>query len=191
MKKLKKRHNKIFALVFCAAVLFAATAAFALPKVETPLVATTCGQSPGGMMVKMSAMQAKLPSVSDKKDLSAADIAGKGYKTLVVTTGTSMKGMGAAGTNVDKEIARCTELIKAAKAEGMVVVGAHIEGMARRTDASDEATIKAIMPLSDFILIIEDSNKDDFFTNYAKELGKDLVIAKDALAIGAKLTELQ
>ena len=191
MKKLKKRHNKIFALVLCAAALFAATAAFALPKVETPLVATTCGQSPGGMMVKMSAMQAKLPSVSDKKDLSAADIAGKGYKTLVVTTGTSMKGMGAAGTNVDKEIARCTELIKAAKAEGMVVVGAHIEGMARRTDASDEATIKAIMPLSDFILIIEDSNKDDFFTNYAKELGKDLVIAKDALAIGAKLTELQ
>jgi hypothetical protein len=190
LKKLEKRHNKIFALVLCAAALFAA-AAFALPKVETPLVATTCGQSPGGMMVKMSAMQAKLPSVSDKKDLSAADIAGKGYKTLVVTTGTSMKGMGAAGTNVDKEIARCTELIKAAKAEGMVVVGAHIEGMARRTDASDEATIKAIMPLSDFILIIEDSNKDDFFTNYAKELGKDLVIAKDALAIGAKLTELQ
>jgi hypothetical protein len=142
-------------------------------------------------MIKMSAMQAKLSSVSDKKDLSAADIAGKGYKTLVVTTGTSMKGMGAAGTNVDKEIARCTELIEAAKAEGIVVIGAHIEGMARRTDASDEATIKAIMPLSDFILIIEDSDKDGFFTNYAKELGKDLVIAKDALGVGAKLVELQ
>jgi hypothetical protein len=73
----------------------------------------------------------------------------------------------------------------------MVVVGAHIEGMARRTDASDEATIKAILPLTDFILIIEDSDKDGFFTDYAKELGKDLVIAKDALAVGAKLAELQ
>jgi hypothetical protein len=178
------------ALALCAVVLFSATAR-ALPKVEMPLVATTCGQSPGGMMLKMSAMQAKLSSVSDKKDLRAADIVGKGYKTLVVTTGTSMKGMGAAGTDVEKEIARCTELIKAAKEEGMTVVGAHIEGMARRTDSSDEATIKAIMPLSDFILIIEDSDKDGFFTNYAKELGKDLIVAKDALGVGAKLAELQ
>jgi hypothetical protein len=170
----------------------AATAAFAdLPKVETPIIATTCGQSPGGMMAKMSAMQAKLSPVTDKKDLQASEILGKGYKTLIVTTGTSMKGMGAAGTDVDKEIARCTELIKAAKAEGVLVIGAHIEGMARRTDSSDEATIKAIMPLSDFVLIIEDSNQDGFFTDYAKELGKELVIAKDALGVGAKLAEMQ
>lgn len=187
-------YKKLSGALLVAAMLFVLVAgAFAaeLPKVETPIIATTCGQSPGGMMVKMSAMQAKLAPVEDKKDLSAADIAGKGYKTLVVTTGTSMKGMGAAGTDVDKEIARCTELIKAAKAEGMLVIGAHIEGMARRTDASDEATIKAVMPLSDFILIIEDSNQDGFFTDYAKEIGKELVIAKDALGVGAKLAEMQ
>jgi hypothetical protein len=143
------------------------------------------------MMVKMSAMQAKLAPTEDKKDLKVSDIAGKGYKTLLVTTGTSMKGMGAAGTDVDKEIARCTELIKAAKAEGMLVIGAHIEGMARRADVSDEATIKAVMPLADFILIIEDSDKDGFFTNYAKEIGKELVIAKDALNVGATLMEMR
>jgi len=143
------------------------------------------------MMAKMSAMQAKLTNVENKNNLNASDIAGKDYKTLIVTTGTSMKGMGAAGTNVDKEIERCTKLIEAAKAEGMTVIGAHIEGMARRTDASDEATIKAIMPLSDFILVIEDSDKDGFFTNYAKEIGKELVVAKDALSVGAKLAEMQ
>jgi hypothetical protein len=143
------------------------------------------------MMIKMSAMQAKLTPAEDKKDLSASDIAGKGYKTLVVTTGTSMKGMGAAGTDVAKEIERCTKLIEAAKAEGMTVIGAHIEGMARRTDASDEATIKAVMPLADFILIIEDSDKDGFFTGYAKEIGKELVVVKDALGVGAKLAEMR
>ena len=162
-----------------------------LPKVETPIIVTTCGQSPGAMMVKMSAIQAKIDPITDQKDLSVADIEGKAYKTLIVTTGTSMKGMGAAGTDVDKEIARCTELIKVAKAQKMVVVGAHVEGMARRQDAADEATIKAIMPLCDFILVIAESDSDQFFTNYAKELDKELVVAKDALGIGAKLAELQ
>jgi hypothetical protein len=177
--------------VIVLAMLFAAAAFAGIPSVNTPIIATTCGQSPGGMMIKMSSMQAKLSPVEEKKDLKVSDLAGKGYKTLVVTTGTSMKGMGAAGTNVDQEIERCTALIEAAKAEGIVVVGAHIEGMARRADASDEATIKAIMPLADFILIIEESDSDGFFTNYAKEIGKELVVAKDALAVGPKLAELK
>jgi hypothetical protein len=180
---------RITALILALACL--GTAEAAAPKVETPLIATTCGQSPGAMMIKMSAMQAKVAPVGDKKDLSAADLAGKGYKTLVVTTGTSMKGMGAAGTNVDKEIERCVKLIETAKAEGIVVIGAHVEGMARRTDASDEATIKAVMPLSDFILIVEDSDKDGFFTAYSKEIGKDLVVVKNALGVGAKLAEMR
>ena len=176
---------------FVCLLLACSAVALAAPKAEMPIISTTCGQSPGAMMAKMSAMQAKLTNVENKNNLNASDIAGKDYKTLIVTTGTSMKGMGAAGTNVDKEIERCTKLIEAAKAEGMTVIGAHIEGMARRTDASDEATIKAIMPLSDFILIIEESDKDGFFTNYAKEIGKELVVAKDALSVGAKLAEMQ
>lgn len=142
-------------------------------------------------MVKMSCAQAKLmPTDSDNK-LTADGLRGKGYKTLIITTGTSMKGMGAAGTDVNKEIARIEELVKAAREEGMLVVGAHVEGMARRTDASDEASIKAVMPLSDLILIIEDSDKDGFFTAYAKELNKPLVVVKDALGIGAALAELK
>ncbi|MFR5879766.1 MAG: DUF6305 family protein [Cloacibacillus evryensis] len=69
----------------------------------------------------------------------------------------------------------------------MTVIGAQVEGMARRTDASDEKTIKAIMPLSDFILIVKDSDKDGFFTKYAKEINKKLVVAKDAMDIGKQL----
>jgi hypothetical protein len=188
---MKKQFNRIALLVCGMAALWAVENIAALPRVGTPIIATTCGQSPGGMMVRMSAMQAKLASVSEKKDLRVSDLAGKGYKTLVVTTGTSMKGMGAAGTDVDKEISRCADLIKAAKAEGIVVIGAHIEGMARRVDSTDEASIRAVMPLADFILVIENSNEDGFFTKYAGELGKELVVVKDALGVGAKLAELQ
>lgn len=184
--------GRIGAIVATAVFLVSSTVSCAeLPKIQPPVAATTCGQSPGGMMIRMSATQAKLTPVDEKKDLTAADLDEKDYKTLVVTTGTSMKGMGAAGTDVDREIARCTALIEAAKAKGMVVVGAHVEGMARRADASDEATIKAIMPLVDFILVIEDSNRDDFFTGYAKEIGKELVVVKDALSVGSKLAEMR
>jgi hypothetical protein len=47
------------------------------------------------------------------------------------------------------------------------------------------------MPLSDLILIIEDSDKDGFFTAYSKELNKPLVVVKDALGIGKALAELK
>jgi hypothetical protein len=187
----RRKNGRIFAgLVLAAVFLFAAVAVQAAP-IEPPIAVTTCGQSPGAVMVKMSCAQAKLmPTDSDNK-LTADGLRGKGYKTLIITTGTSMKGMGAAGTDVNKEIARIEELVKAAREEGMLVVGAHVEGMARRTDASDEASIKAVMPLSDLILIIEDSDKDGFFTAYAKELNKPLVVVKDALGIGAALAELK
>lgn len=180
---------KYFGLISLV-MLFFVLPAFAA-EIEAPVIATTCGQSPGAMMVKMSAVQAKVAPAEHKNDLKAADLADKGYKTLIVTTGTSGKGMGAAGTDVDKEIARCTELIQEAKKLGMTVVGAHVEGMARRTDASDEKSIRAVMPLADFILIIGDSDKDGFFTEYAKELGKELFVAKDALGVGKTLAEIQ
>ena len=181
----------LFLLVLALCLTSASGFAADLPKVETPMIATTCGQSPGAMMVKMSSMQAKVTPVEDSKTITAEELGGKDCKTLVVTTGTSMKGMGAAGTNVEKEIARCKALIEAAKAKGILVIGAHVEGMARRTDASDEATIKAVMPLADVILVIQDSDSDGFFTNYAKELGKELIVVKDALGIGAKFAEMK
>lgn len=184
-----RRRILILAAVCLSGALILVSAA-AL-KISPPLIITTCGQSPGALMFKMSAIQAKFGAAEHKNDLRAEDLAGKGYKTLVITTGTSMKGMGAAGTDVDKEIKRCTDLVKAARKEGMLVIGAHVEGMARRTDSSDEASIKAIMPLSDLILIIQDSDRDGFFTKYAASLGKELIVAKDALGIGLKLNELK
>ncbi len=156
------------------------------PKLEGPYLVTTCGQSPGAVMVRMSALQAGIQAEHDNA-LTASDLSGKDVKTLIVTTGTSMKGMGAAGTNVDKEIARCSELIAAAKAVGIVVVGAHVEGMARRTDSSDEASIEAVMKDADLLLVIDDSDSDGFFTEYAQKHEKPLIKVKDALAIGPVL----
>ena len=180
--------KKILCLVVLLLSFAVSTSAL---EVKTPIIATTCGQTPGAMMLKMSAVQAKVTPAEHNNNLTAKDLAGKGYKTLVVTAGTSGKGMGAAGTDIDKEIKRCQALVKEAKKLGMIVVGAQVEGMARRTDASDMKSIKAVMPMADFILIIADSNKDGFFTKYAKELGKEMIIAKDSLDLGKKLAEIK
>ena len=191
-KTMNPKSFLLFGVVFLSAALFFAGAASAaeMPAVEAPVIVTTCGQSPGAVMVKMSLMQSQITPVESNNTMTTSDLAGKGYKTLIVTTGTSGKGMGAAGTDVNKEIARCKELIEAAKAEGIVVITAHVEGMARRTDSADQASIDEIMPLGDAILIVAGSNPDGYFTKLAQDNDKPLIEAKDALSIGSSLKEL-
>lgn len=184
----------LYVAILCLVAMFFAIAgaliAAEMPIVEPPVIVTTCGQSPGAVMVKMSLMQSQITPVESNNTMTTSDLAGKGYKTLIVTTGTSGKGMGAAGTDVNKEIARCKELIEAAKAEGIVVITAHVEGMARRTDSADQASIDEIMPLGDAILIVAGSNPDGYFTKLAQDNDKPLIEAKDALSIGSSLKEL-
>ena len=79
-------------------------------SIQAPMIVTTCGQSPGAVMVNMVAVQSGFTSASDNS-LTAETLDTSAYKTLVVTAGTSMKGMGAAGTDVDTEIERCTAQI--------------------------------------------------------------------------------
>ena len=156
-----------------------------IPKVELPLVVTTCGQSPGALMVWVLSKQIKLPC--DRDDLLTAEHlkakAGEGnpYKTLIITTGTSMKGMGAAGVDIDYEVARIEAIIEEAKKEGILIIGAHIEGMARRVDATDAASIATVIPESKLLLIREDSNEDGYFTKAAEEQDIPIITFKETL----------
>ena len=156
-----------------------------IPTVETPLVVTTCGQSPGALMVWVLSKQIKLPC--DRDDLLTAEHLkakaeeGNPYKTLIITTGTSMKGMGAAGVDIDYEVARIEAIIEEAKKEGILIIGAHIEGMARRVDATDAASIATVIPESKLLLIREDSNEDGYFTKAAEEQGIPIITFKETL----------
>lgn len=156
-----------------------------IPKVELPLVVTTCGQSPGALMVWVLSKQIKLPC--DRDDLLTAEHLkakadeGNPYKTLIITTGTSMKGMGAAGVDIDFETARIEAVIEEAKKQGILIIGAHIEGMARRVDATDAASIATVIPESKLLLIREDGNEDGYFTKAAEEQGIPIITFKKTL----------
>ena len=147
-----------------------------------PYIMTTCGQSTGSVMLHMIATQAGLTSTDDHA-LSADTFEPGDAQTLIITTGTSGKGMGAAGTDIDVEIERCSAVAEAAKEAGLTVVIAHVEGMSRRTDANDQASIDAILPLADVIMVVEESDSDGLFSDYAAENDIPIIIAKDALGM--------
>jgi hypothetical protein len=84
--------------------------------------------------------------------------------------GASLKGMGAAGISMDDELKRTAALIAEARSRGIQVIGAHIEGMKRRSqgaaagDTSDEQSIDAVAPNSDILLINVEGNADGRFS---------------------------
>jgi hypothetical protein len=186
---LKKKEFAFFSLLLVLTLILSLISFAAqqpeMPKVETPLVVTTCGQSPGALMVWVLSKQIKLPCDRDDlltaEDLKAKAEEGNPYKTLIITTGTSMKGMGAAGVDIDYEVARIEAIIEEAKKEGILIIGAHIEGMARRVDATDAASIATVIPESKLLLIREDGNEDGYFSKAAEEQGIPIITFKETL----------
>jgi hypothetical protein len=88
--------------------------------------------------------------------------------------GASLKGMGAAGIQIEDELARAAVLIAEARKEGIKVIGAHIEGLKRRSqgaaagDTTDEQSIDAVAPNSDILLVLKEGNADGRFTVISK-----------------------
>jgi hypothetical protein len=172
------RRASLLLLVILVAAAFAlapaAQAQPAAPKAQAPVLVSSCGQSPGPL--KITVFLKRLGIDFDyKSDATVKDLAAKPYKTLVIVTGASLKGMGAAGVSIKDELTRSGALIDAAKKGGVLVVGSHIEGMARRSqgaeagDTSDEQSIDAVCPKSQVLLIRKDGDEDGRFTAIAKK----------------------
>jgi hypothetical protein len=163
-------------LVLLAFLALATSSAFAqaAPKADAPVLVTSCGQSPGPL--KLTVFLKRLGIAYEyKADATTADLAGKKFKTVIIVTGASLKGMGAAGVSMKDELVRTEALIAEAKKLGVTLVGAHVEGMARRSqgasagDNSDEQSIDAVCPRSQILLIRKDGDEDGRFTTIAKK----------------------
>jgi hypothetical protein len=168
---MKKSAFALLAALLLAAVPFLA-AQTAAPKAETPILLTSCGQSPGVGM--LSVILRKVGLAYDLSPLAiTADLKAKPYKTLIVVMGASLKGMGAAGIAIEDEIKRTGALIDEARKLKMKVIGAHIEGMKRRAqgadagDTTDEQSIDAVAPRADILLVWKDGNSDGRFSAIA------------------------
>ena len=159
-----------FILVSSTTLIFAGSAPAAPDvKPQTPVLIASCGQSPGPAMLK--ALMPKTGIEVDLKGLAtAADLKAGKYKTLIIVMGASLKGMGAAGISIEDELKRTAALLAEARSQKMTVIGAHIEGMKRRSqgaaegDNTDEQSIDAVAPNSDLLLVYKEGDGDGRFT---------------------------
>jgi hypothetical protein len=170
------------------------------PTAQVPILLTSCGQSPGPERIKFFLNRLKLDheflAQATAEDLVARQSSGHPVKALIVVTGASLKGMGAAGVSMPQELARTAALIQEAKRQGIKLIGAHVEGMARRAqgaapgDNSDEMSIDAVMPVSDFMIVRKDGDEDGRFTTISQGRKIPLVLFEKNMELGDILTRV-
>jgi len=148
-----------------------------MAALEGPALITSAGQSPGALMVRVLADQA---GVANVYNATAGPEALADAKSLIVVIGASMKGLGAAGLDVDQEFGRIESLLALAKERGIPVVAMHVEGAPRRGTTSDELST-LVFPYAKYAIVRADGNDDGFFSRLAEEHGVTLeLVAKTA-----------
>lgn len=172
----------------------------ATPTADLPVLLTSCGQSPGPERVRFFLNRLKLEHEflpqATAETLVERQKAGQPVGALLIVTGASLKGMGAAGVSMPDELARTEALIAEARRQGITVIGAHVEGMARRAqgaapgDNSDEMSIDAVMPRSDFMIVRSDGDEDRRFTILSEGKGVPLVLFEKNMELGGVLTRV-
>ncbi len=194
--------------------LLCASQAFAqgsLPQAKLPILTTSAGQSADVNTLNAVMDQAEIgydycdvPTVDMLKagvglggrtssegfhveiltDLEAFP-EGTPYKTVMFAIGASLKGMGASGLTVEKELKRLDSLIQYCKKNKLFIIAVHSGGESTRGPAGsdNERMIDAVAPFADYIIAVENSNKDGRFTKISKEKGIAFSQVKYALDI--------
>jgi hypothetical protein len=180
MKKLS-HFLTISILCFIVSVTFTKVSA---QTAEQPILLTSCGQSPGPVRFKIFMtrleMDFEYSLFATANDLITKKKEGNPYKSIIIVTGASLKGMGAAGVSVEDELERIKALIAEANKQGIKIIGSHIEGMERRAqgatpgDNSDELSIDVVCPNSSLLIIKKEGDSDGRFTTISK--GKNIPI---------------
>jgi hypothetical protein len=167
---------------------------------ELPALLTSCGQSPGPLQIKFFLnrldIEHEFSDMATAEDLQAHQAAGTQIKTLIIVTGASLKGMGAAGVSMREELIRTEALIAEAQAQGITIIGAHVEGMSRRAqgagagDNSDEQSIDAVMPFSNLLIIRQDGDEDRRFSIISESLEIPLILFEKIMEMGNVLSSV-
>jgi hypothetical protein len=95
-------------------------------------------------------------------------------KTLVLVLGASLKGLGAAGLDLDKERERVQSLIAAAEKQQIQVLCLHLGGEVRRGQQTDDL-VREVLPLAKMLIVVKSGNADGLFTKICQAKGIPLV----------------
>ena len=146
-----------------------------------PGLLTSIGQSSDINIVK-ALLNTKLKLGFEVNPVAKAADLGNA-KTLVIVLGSSTKGLGAAGINMDQEIARAKSLIQAAREKGVRILALHVGGESRRGKGSNDL-IELVVPESQHVVVVATGNKDKFFNTLAAKRGIPVAEVPGLLAAG-------
>ena len=157
-----------------------------IPKAQLPAAITSLGQSPDAFTVNVLAKRAKL-TLDYNRLLPAKDVSH--YKTLLMAVGASLKGFGSAGINLDTEISRGKAIVKTAKENNVFLVIVHTGGEGRREQMSNKLLDK-VADKADYLLVLEDGNKDGYFTKLSEKHNIPLTLIKTTFKVQDVLKEM-
>ena len=147
----------VMAIPIC---FFAADRVTAFPRFAQPVLITSAGQSAdvqiGSVLAKRTGLTAALSKNATAQDLEDC-------KTLILVIGVSMKGLGAAGLDLDQEKSRVRALIDEARSRGIPLLCLHLGGEARRGELSDQM-IQSFLPDAQMAIVVKSGNADGMFT---------------------------
>ena len=149
--------------------------------ISLPILMTSAGQSADVQMFNAIASRSGVEATA-RELVEADDIEVGEYNTLVIVVGGSSKGLGAAGIDAEQEQARVDAIIEKLK-DSVTIVVAHIGGQARRGELSD-GFINAVLPVADYIIVVEEGDADGLFSNYAAENNIPISICPDIASVG-------
>jgi hypothetical protein len=131
-----------------------------LPRFQQPILITSAGQSAdvqiAGVLLKRTGLAATLSKNVTRGELGENN-------TLVLVIGVSMKGLGAAGLDLDQEKTRVMDLVKEARKSEIPILCLHLGGEARRGELTDQM-IHTFLPFAQMVIVVKSGNKDGLFT---------------------------
>ncbi len=133
-------------------------------RFEQPLLITSAGQNAevqiAAVLAKRAGLNYTLAKLAEPKDLA-------GMKTLVLVLGTSLKGLGAAGLDLDKENRRVDALVAAAEKDKLPILCLHLGGEGRRGEQTDDL-VSRILPHARLAIVVKSGNADGLFTKICR-----------------------
>jgi hypothetical protein len=147
-------------ILVCAFIPVAAHGQETTGLFEQPLLITSAGQNAevqiAAVLAKRAGLNYTLSKLAGPQDLA-------NVKTLVIVLGASLKGLGAAGLDMDKENERLSALLAEAQKNRLPILGLHLGGEVRRGGQTDEL-IARILPLARLAIVVKSGNADGLFT---------------------------
>ncbi len=180
------RSVKFFGMIVLALFLFHQTCFSAEFTAEQPFLLTSAGQSADILMVKILSQKSGLEFTFDK---IAKPDAFKEMASLVIVSGGSTKGLGAAKIDKDQELTRVKLLLNSAREANMKIVTMHLGGKARRGKLSDEFNSLAAEN-ADCLIVVKSGDEDQFFSNIAKTKNIPIHLVEKIMDVGGILNDI-